>query len=94
MRVSIPEELRHGLRAIASGAVAVAQERYRDHLDETEPEGTSLVADHEAISISRDWPAILSVVDDVLGHDPGLRDRLLLQLSNADPEDLALSGRA
>jgi len=94
MRVSIPEELRHGLRAIASGAVAVAQERYRDHLDETEPEGTSLVANHEAISISRDWPAILSVVDDVLGHDPGLRDRLLLQLSNADPEDLALSGRA
>jgi len=95
MRVSIPEELRHGLRAVASGAVAVAQERYRDHLDDgpTEADVTTLSADHEAISISRDWPAILTVVEDVLGHDAELRDRLLLRLSNADPTDLELLGR-
>jgi hypothetical protein len=84
--------MRAGLRAIASGAVAVAQERYRDHLDPKVDE-PALSADHEAISISRDWPAILSVVDDVLGHDPELRDRLLLRLSNADPENLALLDR-
>jgi hypothetical protein len=96
MRVSIPEELRHGLRAIASGAVAVAQERYRDQSDsddEGATDGTSLAGDHQAISISRDWPAILSVVDDVLGHDPQLRDQLLLRLANADPEDLKLLDR-
>lgn len=89
MRVTIPEELRPGLRAIASGAVAVAQERYRDHLDPADDEAPTVAADPEAISISRDWPVIMSVVEDVLGHDPALRDRLLLQLSNGDPEELA-----
>jgi Histidine kinase-, DNA gyrase B-, and HSP90-like ATPase len=94
MRVSIPEELRAGLRAIASAAVSVAQERYRDHLedDDEEPEILALSADREAISISRDWPAIMSVVDDVLGDDPELRDRLLVGLSNADPDALIAEG--
>ena len=69
----------------------VAQERYRDHLDASAPEldTADLHRDPEAISISRDWPAILAVVDDVLGHDLSLRDRLLLRLANADPEDVA-----
>jgi hypothetical protein len=95
MRVSIPEELRPGLRAIAAGAVAAAQERYRDHLDanagahQPAPSRPTL----EAISISRDWSAIMAVVDDVLGADPNLRDYLLLRLANADPEDMALSTR-
>jgi anti-sigma regulatory factor (Ser/Thr protein kinase) len=90
MRMTIPEELRPGLRAIASAAVAVAQERYRDHLDVAGGEDpTSITADPEAISISRDWPVIMSVVEDVLGHDPALRDRLLLRLSNGDPEEFA-----
>jgi hypothetical protein len=95
MRVFIPEDLRPGLRAIASGAVAVAQERYRDHLD-----GADEVADEvriargpDAIRISRDWPAILAVVDDVLADDLELRDRLLVRLANADPEDLQLLDR-
>jgi hypothetical protein len=94
MRVSIPEELRPGLRAIASAAVAVAQERYRDHLDgdREDPEILALSEDREAISISRDWPAIMSVVDEVLGDDPELRDRLLLRLSNADPDALIAQG--
>jgi hypothetical protein len=94
MRVSIPEELRPGLRAIASAAVSVAQERYRDHLegDGEEPEIPGLSADREAISISRDWPAIMSVVDDVLGDEPELRDRLLVGLSNADPDALIAQG--
>jgi hypothetical protein len=93
MRVTIPEELRPGLRAVASGAVAVAQERYRDHLDQGEGSVEPiLAAERDAISISRDWPAILSVVDDVLGDDPELRDRLLVRLSNADPAALALNG--
>lgn len=91
MRVSIPEELRPGLRVIASGTVVVAQERYRDHLDAVSPTiAESGPANFEAISISRDWPAIMSVVDDVLGDDPELRDRLLLRLANADPSDAAL----
>lgn len=90
MRMTIPEELRPGLRAIASATVAVAQERYRDHLDVGDEEDHhSITADPEAISISRDWPVIMSVVEDVLGHDPALRDRLLLRLSNGDPEELA-----
>lgn len=96
MRVAFPEELRPALKAIAAGAVAVAQERYRDHLDFMEPESAVATSDSpttEAISISRDWPVILRVVDDVLAADPELRDRLLLQLANADAEDLpVLSG--
>lgn len=92
MRVSIPEELRPTLRAVASAVVAVAQESYRDHLDantaattiENEP------ATPEAISISRDWPAIMAVVDKVLGDHLDLRERLLLALANADPDDAAL----
>lgn len=89
-RVSIPEELRPGLRAIASGAVAAAQERYRDHLDASADTGdpSSTPPEYEAIRISRDWPAILAVVDDVLGSEPGLRDRLLVRLANADPADI------
>lgn len=92
MRVSIPEELRPGLRTVAAAAVAVAQERYRDHLDA----GSAIAGEEweaptaEAISISRDWPAIMMVVDDVLGQDPELRDQLLLRLANADPDDVAV----
>jgi anti-sigma regulatory factor (Ser/Thr protein kinase) len=92
MKVSLPEELRPELKAVASGAVAVAQERYRDHLDYSGEalENRSIGGDPEAISISRDWPAILAVVDDVLGDNVSLRDRLLLRLANADPNDIAL----
>jgi hypothetical protein len=95
MRVVIPEEMRAALRAVASGAVSVAQERYRDHLDPEEAEAAVEVrpaADHEAISISRDWPAIMAAIEDVLGHDPELRDVLLLRLANADPDDSDLAG--
>jgi hypothetical protein len=92
MRVTIPEDLRPGLRALAAAAVAAAQERYRDHLHGVEP--TEAVPIHtptpEAISLSRDWPAILAVVDDVLGGDPELRDKLLVRLANADPDDATL----
>jgi len=94
MRVSMPEELRDGLRVVASGAVAVAQDRYRDHLDATgEIDEERIASSAEAISVSRDWPAILAVVDDVLGADPALRDRLLLRLANADPNDASLLAR-
>lgn len=92
MRVTIPEDLRPGLRAIASGAVAVAQDRYRDHLEANAVRAREepVLATADAISISRDWPAILSVVDDVLGEDLQLRDRLLLRLVNADPAEVPL----
>jgi hypothetical protein len=93
MRIAIPEELRPSLRAIASAAVASAQERYRDHLEASADARTarSQPISPEAISLSRDWPAIMSAVDDVLGDDPELRDRLLLRLANADPDHLAVS---
>ena len=97
MRVTIPEDLRPGLRAIASGAVAAAQERYRDHLDaNADPDRppSDSTPTFEAISISRDWSAILDAVDDVLGDDPLLRDRLLLRLANADPDEAAVSSSA
>lgn len=92
MRVTIPEDLRPGLRALAAATVAVAQERYRDNLHGPEtPHGADLDGrSPEAISLSRDWPAILAVVDDVLGDDPGLRDKLLVRLANADPDDATL----
>ncbi len=95
MRVSLPEELRPPLKAVASAAVSVAQERYRDHLDvlTDTPTYSERARDPEAISISRDWPAILAVVDDVLGHDVPLRERLLLRLANADSEDITALGR-
>ncbi|MGI8729275.1 MAG: ATP-binding protein, partial [Solirubrobacteraceae bacterium] len=88
MRVTIPEELRPGLRAIAAAAVAVAQERYRDHLESGAADTrTPVVMSAEAISISRDWPAIMRAVEDVVGDDVQLRDRLLLRLANADPDE-------
>ena len=92
MRVSIPEELRPSLRALASAVVAVAQESYRDHLDANAASAvpTTDPPKAEAISISRDWPAIMAVVDRVLGDDLELRDRLLLALANADPDDAVL----
>lgn len=92
MRVAIPEDLRPGLRAIAAATVALAQERYRDHLDDsTDPPTLDLEPPGaEAISISRDWPAIMSAVDEVLGDDIELRDRLLVRLANADPDDATL----
>ena len=92
MRVSIPEELRPALRTLASAVVAVAQESYRDHLDANAVATMTRTEKPtpEAISISRDWPAILAVVERVLDGDIGLRDRLLVELANADPEDAAL----
>jgi hypothetical protein len=92
MRVSIPEELRPALRAVASAAVAVAQESYRDHLDANAADmaASAEKPSPDAISISRDWPAIMAVVDKVLGEDLELRDRLLLELANTDPDDSAL----
>jgi hypothetical protein len=96
MRVAIPEDLRPGLRTVAAGAVAAAQERYRDHLDAgAASDGEIRAPTAEAISISRDWPAIMATVDDVLRGDAELRDQLLLRLANADPNDAALltSGR-
>ena len=92
MRVSIPEELRPALRTLASAVVAVAQESYRDHLDANTAATLTRTEKPtpEAISISRDWPAILAVVDRVLDDDVDLRDRLLVELANADPEDAAL----
>jgi anti-sigma regulatory factor (Ser/Thr protein kinase) len=90
MRVVIPEELRPGLRAIASAAVAVAQERYRDHLDEPEPalQIAAAAPSVDAISISRDWPAIMRAVENVVGDDPQLRDALLVAIANVDPDDI------
>ena len=86
MRVRIPEELRDQLRAIAASTVAVAQDSYRDALaDEPDEQPELITADSDGIRISRDWPAIMYVVDDVLRTHPELRDRLLLALANADP---------
>ncbi len=97
MRVRIPEELREELKAIAASAVAVAQETYREGVDE-EPElddfEPTISADEDGISISRDWPAILNVVESVLGDVPELRDRLLLRLANADPTELEADASA
>lgn len=90
MKVSLPEELRPALKALASAVVAVAQERYRDHLEDGAAPVPSPPASPDAISISRDWPAIMAAVEDVLGDDLELRDRLLLRLANADPEDAAV----
>jgi hypothetical protein len=88
MRVSFPEEVRPQLRAVAAGAVAAAQERYRDHLAaRLEHDDGPHDMSPEAIRISRDWPAIMRAVDDVVGHDLRLRDRLLLRLANADPDE-------
>ena len=90
MRVSFPEEVRPQLRAVAAGVVAAAQERYRDHLATRQEHDTSemdLNTSPEAIRISRDWPAIMRAVDDVIGDDVRLRDRLLIRLANADPDE-------
>jgi hypothetical protein len=94
MRVNFPEDLRPELRAIAAGAVAVAQERYRDHQALEDEERDLERPSAEAISISRDWPAIMRAVEDVIGQDVELRDRLLLRLANADPDDRTTASAA
>ena len=91
MRVSIPEELRPALRGRCVSALSLwrrSATAITSTLSEETLENARAAHDPEAISISRDWPAILAVVDDVLGHDLSLRDRLLLRLANADPEDI------
>jgi hypothetical protein len=94
MRVNFPEDLRPELRAIAAGAVAVAQERYRDHQTLEDEQRDLEKPSAEAISISRDWPAIMQAVEDVIGQDVELRDRLLLRLANADPDDRTTASAA
>lgn len=88
MRVSIPEDLRPELRTLVAATVAIAQERYREH-DDASDRSEVATPGPEAISISRDWPAIMAAVDEVLGDDVELRDRLLIRLANADPADVA-----
>jgi len=92
MRVRIPDDVRDELRAIAAGAVAVAQDSYRDTVEAEEPAiDTVVVADADGISISRDWPAIMHSVDSVLADHPELRDRVLLALANADADALPVA---
>lgn len=86
MRVAIPEDLRPSLRAVAAGVISHAQNRYRDHIDNAPAGDSRPTVTPDAISISRDWPVILNAVETVLGHDPVLRDRLLVTLANSDPD--------
>ena len=93
MRVSIPEELRPTLRALASAVVAVAQESYRDHLDASTAAATitrratdtrgdqhqsRLAGDHARSSIRCSATTSSCAIDSCLA------------LANADPEDAAL----
>ena len=91
MSVGIPKDLRSDLRALASTVVAEAQRSYREHA------ATGATPDHRAptvrpaavvdaggaVRIGRDWVAISRILGEELGHDPQLRDRLLLRLANA-----------
>ena len=98
MRVSLPEDLRPQLGALAAGVVAVAQDAYRrrlrlvrgaDGVTSTEdgPQPSLPSASTDAWTLGRLWPIIAETVARELDDHPELIERVLVALANATPLD-------
>jgi len=93
MTVALPDALRAPMRALVAGVAAGAQDVYRrrvsavpdsDVVEQTGPLSSS------GLSVSDQWPLIVGVLEDELGDQPELLDRLLVAFANVEPR--ALSG--
>jgi hypothetical protein len=96
MRVSLPEEVRPWLGALAAGVVIAAQDAYRhrlrllagESLDHASTGGVSSNGD-EGWTLGRLWPLITEVLARELRDQPDLLDRVLVSLANARPLEAA-----
>ena len=93
MRVSLPEELRPQLAALAAGVVTAAQDAYRHRLrlvTNGGPDPSIGSADSRSDgdwTLGRVWPLIAEVLAHELRDHPELLDRVLVTLANARPTD-------
>ena len=83
MSVGLPDSLRASLRALAAGVVANAQDAYRTRVrlvPETSPPDAAT-----GLTVGDQWPMISAALEDVLGHDAELLDRVLVAMANVRP---------
>jgi hypothetical protein len=87
MTVGLPEGVRPQLRALVAGVVSLAQDVYRrrlsavgDRRDESESPRSS-----HPVTIGDQWPDIVAVLNQQLGDQPKLLDRVLVELANVRP---------
>src|SRR6185369_17227447 len=90
MRVTLPEDLRPQLAALAAGVVTVAQDAYRHRLRlVSDPENvsdrvqyTSFADEDGGWTLGRMWPLITEVLVRELQDHPDLLERVLVSLAN------------
>ena len=88
MRVSLPDDARAQLGALAAGIVTAAQDAYRHRLVLIEGEATARdeTEDDGGWTLGRIWPVITEVIVRELRDQPEVMDRVLIALANARPE--------
>jgi hypothetical protein len=90
MDVILPAELRPGLRALATGVVAQAQDAYRQRLRliTSDADATSPAVGDEptAWRMADDWALLVRVLEEELHDQPERLRRILARLSGADVE--------
>lgn len=90
MNVILPAELRSGLRALASGVVAQAQDAYRQRLQLIPPAEAALspVVSMESKEwrLADDWGLLIRVLEEELHGQPERLRSILARLSGADVE--------
>jgi hypothetical protein len=87
MKVSLPDELRPPLRALAAGVTTIAQTAYRRRLRlvGTDPAILEHVDQGGAWTLGDHWSVITEVLAAELREHPDLLDRVLIALANARP---------
>ena len=91
MTVALPDGLRGPLRALVAGVAGSAQDVYRRRV--------SAVPDRHGVdeprslatseSVGDQWPLLVEVLEDELGHQPQTLDRVLVALANLRPASAA-----
>lgn len=89
MSVGLPEPLRSQLRALIAGVVSAAQDVYRRRLTiVTDPvERADEPPVKQAISVGDQWPHIVKTLNEQLGDQPDVLDRVLVALANIQPPE-------
>jgi hypothetical protein len=88
MAVTLPSEIRPGLRTLASGVVGHAQDAYRQRMELVDSAGEShepsaIEAETPEWTLGDHWSAVVSVLEAELRDQPELLQRVLLRLSGA-----------
>lgn len=83
MSVGLPDTIRPPLRALVAGVVSRAQDAYRSRMRLVPATATD--SDQLGLSVGDQWPQVTEALEQVLGDDVVLLDRVLVALANVRP---------